>query len=110
MSFSIGETKNQSESNEVLRAVIVPIVNQEYCNRLHKGAITDQMICAGYDEGGKDSCQNDSGGPMFARIGNIGVRAIGVVSWRKGCAESKSPGIYARISAVRSWIKNVTGI
>lgn len=52
-----GATQNSSESNEILRAAVVPVVNQAKCNRQYGGGITARMICAGYDEGGKDSCQ-----------------------------------------------------
>ena len=106
----IGDTQNPNESNEVLRGVILPIVNQEYCNNLYNGRITDQMICAGFDEGGKDSCQNDSGGPLSIKTEDNTARLIGVVSFGNGCAQPKSPGVYARVSSIRSWIKNETGI
>ncbi|XP_055308748.1 trypsin-7-like [Sitodiplosis mosellana] len=105
-----GLTQNPNESNEGLRGVIVPIVNQEYCKSLYEGGITDQMICAGYDEGGKDSCQNDSGGPLSIKIENDTASLIGVVSFGNGCAKPKSPGVYARVSSIRPWIKSVTGI
>lgn len=59
-----------------LRAVEVPIINQNKCNNNYKmyGGITPRMICAGFDKGGKDACQGDSGGPLAcsskARSGN----------------------------------------
>lgn len=41
-----------------LRQVQIPIVEQKTCiNMFPKDEITPQMICAGYTEGGKDSCQ-----------------------------------------------------
>lgn len=61
------------------------------------------MICAGYKAGGIDACQGDSGGPLVADY-----KLVGVVSWGKGCATN--PGVYARVSYVRNWIRNVTGI
>lgn len=52
-----GDTKNSSESNEILRATVVPTVNQFRCRVQYRGGITPRMICAGYQEGGQDSCQ-----------------------------------------------------
>ena len=46
-------------SPDQLLQVMVPIVSNEVCNRpeSYDGQITDTMVCAGYEEGGKDSCQ-----------------------------------------------------
>ncbi|XKL66668.1 hypothetical protein PGB90_010088 [Kerria lacca] len=42
----------------ILRVVNVPIINQETCvSRYPNGMVTENMMCAGYDEGQKDSCQ-----------------------------------------------------
>ena len=44
--------------------VTVPIVDRDICNGKdsYDGRITENMICAGLEEGSKDSCQGDSGG------------------------------------------------
>lgn len=109
---STGNTQNSSESSRQLRAALVPIVNQEVCKKQYSNfvyAITNRMICAGLKEGGKDACQGDSGGPLV-EFETGSPRLIGVVSWGKGCAMPKSPGVYARVTAVREWIKSKTGI
>ena len=41
----------------VLQEALVPLVNTGDCNSAYGGQITDNMICAGYQEGGIDSCQ-----------------------------------------------------
>lgn len=52
-----GNTLNSSESNKVIREVTIPIVNQEKCVAANRdvATVTPRMICAGYEEGGKDS-------------------------------------------------------
>lgn len=51
-----GNTMNSSESTLKLRAAEVPIVNQDNCVEKYKSkaVVTQRMICAGFDEGGKD--------------------------------------------------------
>lgn len=120
-----GDTLNSGESSEFLRAVTVPTVSQNYCMLVYPG-LTNMMFCAGkVRAGGADSCQvsglwiysfmvklhcsiqGDSGGPL-KRISD-GVQ-IGVVSFGNGCGLRFYPGVYARIAAVRSWIKIVAKV
>nr|CAA45714.1 put. trypsin [Aedes aegypti]prf//2211307A early trypsin [Aedes aegypti] len=102
-----GDTKNVFEMNTLLRAVNVPSYNQAECAAalVNVVPVTEQMICAGYAAGGKDSCQGDSGGPLVS-----GDKLVGVVSWGKGCALPNLPGVYARVSTVRQWIREVSEV
>lgn len=90
-----------------MRAALVPIVNQEKCATAYKNLapITDRMICAGFDKGGKDACQGDSGGPLVSN--NV---LVGVVSWGYGCAQANYPGVYSRVASVRNWISEQSGV
>jgi trypsin len=37
-------------------------------------------------------------------------KLVGVVSWGADCAKPGFPGVYSRISSVRDWIKENSGI
>lgn len=40
-----------------MRFVEVPIQNMQKCNSAYNNKISEGMLCAGFEEGGKDSCQ-----------------------------------------------------
>lgn len=63
------------------------------------------MLCAGYLEGGKDSCHYDGGGPLVE-----GSTVVGLVSWGFGCAIAAKSGVYADVGALRDWITLATGL
>ncbi|XP_030649802.1 prostasin-like, partial [Chanos chanos] len=92
---------------QTLQEVEVPVADTKKCNSVYGGTITDNMICAGLEEGGKDSCQGDSGGPMVIKQGSRWIQA-GVVSSGAGCALPDVPGVYTKVSRYESWIKSKT--
>lgn len=61
--------------------------------------------------GSYSACQGDSGGPL-ATVDSVTKKPflVGIVSWGKGCAVPKYPGVYARVSAAREWIKSIAGV
>ncbi|XP_023648055.1 serine protease 27-like [Paramormyrops kingsleyae] len=90
----------------ILQEVQIPIVGNRICSCLYGTAninITNNMLCAGLLQGGKDSCQGDSGGPLVTQLGSAWVLA-GVVSFGIGCAEPDFPGVYTRVSNYQNWI------
>ncbi|XP_041719777.1 tryptase delta isoform X2 [Coregonus clupeaformis] len=52
--------------NRTLQELRLPIVRRLTCKKKFPG-FTDNMMCAGSLDGGKDSCQGDSGGPLVCR-------------------------------------------
>lgn len=90
-----------------LNEVKVPLVAQSLCKENYGGDISDNMICAGLEEGGKDSCQGDSGGPLVHQLDGQ-WHQVGIVSWGDGCAAANKPGVYARVGAYTNWISQVT--
>lgn len=53
-----GHTSHGGSASHLLRSVSVDMIGKEQCRAAYgKSAITDQMICAGTSEGGKDACQ-----------------------------------------------------
>ncbi|KAL2077974.1 hypothetical protein ACEWY4_025659 [Coilia grayii] len=91
---------------QTLQEVEVPVVGNRQCNCLNGvGSITENMICAGVLNGGKDTCQGDSGGPMMSKQEKRWVQS-GIVSWGFGCARPELPGVYSRVSRFQSWISS----
>jgi secreted trypsin-like serine protease len=91
-------------SDELLE-VAVPLVGRQACQDAYGASKVGQgQICAG--KGGKDSCSGDSGGPLVAFDEKGQPFQVGVVSWGIGCADSRYPGIYTRVSAYAAWIRD----
>ncbi len=88
---------------ERLHQVQVPLMDQQACKQAYPSDITDNMLCAGLPEGGKDSCQGDSGGPLVHQKNSQWFQ-VGIVSWGDGCAQPGAPGVYARVAAFSDWI------
>jgi hypothetical protein len=91
----------------VLMKVMVPIIANATCKQSY-GSLTDNMLCAGYMEGGKDACFGDSGGPLVVPE-NPGWRLAGIVSFGYECALPNYPGVYVRVPRFVTWIEQQTG-
>ncbi|CAL1274367.1 unnamed protein product [Larinioides sclopetarius] len=90
----------------------IPIVSNEVCNANYStistssfpNGIIDSMICAGIPEGGIDSCEGDSGGPLLREFRRDRWALVGVVSFGFKCGEPGFPGIYTRVANYLPWI------
>uniref|UniRef100_A0A8C5AVG7 Peptidase S1 domain-containing protein n=1 Tax=Gadus morhua TaxID=8049 RepID=A0A8C5AVG7_GADMO len=102
-----GTTSFGGSAADILQEVDLPIVGNRECDRQHRTKITNNMICAGFSAGGKDSCQGDSGGPLVIKRGLQWVQS-GVVSFGARCALPNTSGVYARVSKFQVWINRKT--
>lgn len=94
-----------------LMTVSAPLIDTATCNGVdsYDGAITSNMICAGFMDGSYDSCQGDSGGPLIYKNSDVVQTQVGVVSWGQACASPNFPGVYAKVQNYISWIETNTG-
>ncbi|GLV32010.1 tracheal-prostasin [Carabus blaptoides fortunei] len=104
-----GAIKEGGPLSGTLQEVSVPIITNEECGKTAYGStrITENMLCAGFPKGGRDSCQGDSGGPMHVILNDI-YHEAGVVSWGEGCAAANRPGVYTRVNNYLHWIRENT--
>ena len=65
-----GHVQENGFPSDILQEVQVKRVPPARCNSLlsYGGRIDETMTCAGYPSGGRDACQNDSGGSMVCRV------------------------------------------
>jgi transmembrane protease serine 9 len=106
-----GLTAEGGDVSNILRDVTVQIVSNQTCNGLaaYAGAVTGEMVCAGFPEGAKDSCQGDSGGPLMVPDGSGGYLQAGITSWGEGCGRPNKFGVYTRVSTIQGWVAEKIG-
>lgn len=103
-----GYLEMNGKTSTRLQEVDVPIIDNSICNKAYNNEIGQGQICAGYEQGTKDSCNGDSGGPLVVPGGPTGWTQIGVVSYGHGCALPNAYGVYTRVSAYIDWIVQKT--
>ncbi|XP_066579290.1 serine protease 27 [Amia ocellicauda] len=109
-----GQTTQGGSLANIIQEVQLPIISLSTCQQMYQTpvagydtmSILSDMICAGFQDGGKDACQGDSGGPLVcSMVNNTWVQA-GVVSFGEGCAIANRPGVYARVTSFSSWVQS----
>ncbi|XP_053867389.1 trypsin-like [Malaclemys terrapin pileata] len=97
-----GTTTSPDETYpDVPQCLDVDIFSNTICQDAYPEKVTENMLCAGVLEGGKDSCQGDSGGPLVCN-----GKLQGLVSWGDHpCAQPNKPGVYTNICKYLAWIQ-----
>ncbi|XP_048450910.1 transmembrane protease serine 9-like isoform X2 [Rhincodon typus] len=93
---------------QILQKANVDIIADSTCRRIYR--ITERMLCAGFLTGGVDSCEGDSGGPLACMQPDGIWLLAGIVSFGFECARPNFPGVYARVTALRDWVQEQTGV
>ncbi|NWI27023.1 GRAA protein, partial [Sula dactylatra] len=107
-----GQTHNHPRKlSDTLRKVNITVISRQICNDnnhyKNSSVITDNMICTGAKNGGKDSCFGDSG--RLLRCNNV---MRGITAFRKPnkCSTVDGPGVYTHITKqYLQWIKKTIG-
>jgi len=108
-----GDLKHKGQSAQFLQQAKMPLIPHKECvATMGYRSITENMLCAGFKDGTKDSCQGDSGGPLVCRKQNSSTAETqwylwGVVSWGYGCATKRYYGVYTKAHNFRHWIAEV---
>ncbi|MBF0620852.1 MAG: trypsin-like serine protease [Magnetococcales bacterium] len=104
---------DEYSASNMLNEVTLQVKSDETCNAAmqEEGGITENMICAGTEKGGKDSCSGDSGGPLIVENLNGESYLLGLTSWGGSyCAEKGEYGVYTQLDKYATWIKKKSGV
>ncbi|KAF2895636.1 hypothetical protein ILUMI_10546 [Ignelater luminosus] len=94
---------SSSGISDVLRHVSNDIISNKVCESYY-GSLPESVVCLN-GQGGRGSCNGDSGGPLIHDNLDGGKKEVGVVSFGSafGCAIGY-PSAYSRVSHFLSWI------
>lgn len=92
--------------SEDLLKVGLNIRENDVCSKVFADVnlpIKPSQVCAGVEEGGKDTCEGDSGGPIqvYLKENKCTYSIVGVTSFgQQPCGFKGSPSVYARVRPI----------
>lgn len=115
-SSSVTPTPDLGLTSDLLQYVKLPVVSQDECEASYTSRsisynITDNMFCAGFYAGGRDTCLGDSGGAFVVEEPRSRRWVVfGLVSWGgpEECGSQRVYGVYTRVVKYVAWIQNHT--
>ena len=112
-------SEDNTEPPDQMQFAQVPITTDAYCAQAYPGGLSEAgddgsfdaktMLCAGYPQGGTDTCEGDSGGPLIVPVAGGKLRLVAATSFGNGCAKPGKPGVYARLAEgpIRDFVRSV---
>src|SRR6218665_243756 len=95
----------------ILQELFLPILENGYCQQKANIFNSTVSLCAGYPQGGRDTCSGDSGSPLVCPVdngdGNYRFVLYAIASYGEGCAKPGHPGYYVRMSYFYDWVERM---
>uniref|UniRef100_A0A8D0GRH5 MBL associated serine protease 2 n=1 Tax=Sphenodon punctatus TaxID=8508 RepID=A0A8D0GRH5_SPHPU len=110
-----GRTERRRASPHLLYTEL-EVVDMEKCKAAYASKsqdgnpflLTENMFCAGFEIGGKDSCSGDSGGPLAFLDSQTKKWFVGgLVSWGLECGVAEQYGVYTKVVNYIAWIEDI---
>lgn len=93
--------------SQILLKANVPVIDDKKCQSYYSNNIsTENMMCAGNEDGKIESFWGDLGGPLACKHEGKWY-LVGITSWGHGCFQEKKPGIYTRLSTFNTWVNKI---
>uniref|UniRef100_A0A6B2FAZ7 Peptidase S1 domain-containing protein n=1 Tax=Bothriechis nubestris TaxID=1766655 RepID=A0A6B2FAZ7_9SAUR len=89
---------------DVPRCANINLLNYTECRGIYPELpARSRMLCAGVLEGGIDTCNHDSGGPLICN-----GQFQGILSWGwYPCAQPRKPALYSKVFDHLDWIQSI---
>ena len=95
-----------------LCALLFEIYSQKHSETLKRGSKSQSCTIFSFINLNFIFIKGDTGGPIVSNFAadshQAGVLLDGIVSWGRGCADDKHPGVYTKISNYCTWISKKT--
>ncbi|KRF80346.1 uncharacterized protein Dvir_GJ22323, isoform D [Drosophila virilis] len=107
-----GHTQNSGQKSTHLLTVGLQRYSDRVCSeRLESRIISRTQFCAGSGSANSnaDTCNGDSGGPIFVQHPSYHClkQVIGVTSYGVICGNYKFPSVYTKVHLYTDWIENI---
>ncbi|XP_022221670.2 LOW QUALITY PROTEIN: trypsin-2 [Drosophila obscura] len=97
------------KSSHLLKVTLQRFSDEQCLERLQQGIETRTQFCAGSLTTNADTCNGDSGGPIFVQhpLYPCLKQVIGIVSYGLVCGTQGLPSVYTKVHLFTDWIESI---